>query len=96
MSELANDETQILELDVSVATDSRMGAGRTFAEAWSNLLGATAPSVAGTAQATRLDEARRLMLRADSALRAGDWMTFGRVWESLRKAFGMPPDGEGP
>jgi len=81
---------------VSVATDSRMGAGRTFAEAWSNLLGATAPSVAGTAQATRLDEARRLMLRADSALRAGDWMTFGRVWESLRKAFGMPPDGEGP
>jgi hypothetical protein len=81
---------------VSVASDSRMGAGRTFAEAWSNLLGATAPPVAGAAQATRLEEARRLMLRADSALRAGDWMTFGRVWESLRKAFGMPPDGEEP
>ncbi len=79
---------------VSVATESRMGAGRNFSEAWSNLLGATVPPVAGIAQATRLEEARRLMLQADSALRSADWVTFGRVWESLRKAFGISPEGD--
>ena len=78
---------------VSVASDSRMGAGRSFSEAWSNLLGATVPAVAGAAQATRLEEARRLVLRADSALRAGDWVTFGKAWESLRRTFGIPGEG---
>ena len=32
------------------------------------------------------------MLRADSALRAADWVTFGKVWDSLRKSFGIGPD----
>ncbi|MGH7499123.1 MAG: UPF0182 family protein [Gemmatimonadales bacterium] len=78
---------------VSVASDSRLGAGRSFSEAWSNLLGATVPAVAGAAQATRLEEARRLLLRADSALRAGDWVGFGRVWDTLRRALGISSEG---
>jgi uncharacterized protein len=79
---------------VSVATDARLGAGRTFEQAWSNLLGSSAPTVAGVVQASRLEEARRLMIRADSALKTGDWVTFGKVWDSLRKSFGIGPDSE--
>jgi hypothetical protein len=77
---------------VSVAAPNRLGAGRTLREAWSNLLGATAPTPPGSAQAGRLDEARRWMLHADSALRLGDWPEFGRAWGSLRNLLGLPPD----
>ena len=55
-------------------------------EAWSNLLGATVPALPGTVRLERLDEARRWLQRADSALRAGDWAAFGRAWTSLRRA----------
>ena len=77
---------------VSVAAGDRLGAGRTLREAWSNLLGASVPSIAGSAQATRLDEARRWLERADSALRAGDWTVFGQAWRGLRGALGLPAD----
>jgi hypothetical protein len=79
---------------VSVAApgDRLLGAGRTMREAWSNLLGATVPSVAGSAQATRLEEARRWLHRADSALRTGDWTTFGQAWNGLWDAIGTPAD----
>ncbi len=78
---------------VSVAaTGDRLGAGRTLREAWSNLLGASVPAIAGSAQATRLDEARRWLERADSALRGGDWAVFGQAWRGLRDALGRPPD----
>ena len=79
---------------VSVATvGDRLGAGRTLREAWSNLLGASVPAIAGSAQATRLEEARRWVERADSALRRGDWTTFGQAWrEPARRA--RPPLGE--
>ena len=70
----------------------RLGAGRNFKEAWSNLLGATVPAPPGAAQAGRLDEARRWLRHADSALRAGDWPEFGRAWGSLRTVLGLPPD----
>jgi hypothetical protein len=84
---------------VSVATRDaardRQGAGRTLAEAWSNLLGNTVPSPPGTAQAGRLDEARRWMERADSALKSGDWSEFGRAWSTLRGVLGLPPDTGG-
>jgi hypothetical protein len=77
---------------VSVAApgDRLLGAGRSLREAWSNLLGATVPSVAGIAQATRLEEARRWLQRADSALRAGDWNGFGTAWDHLRDVLGTP------
>jgi hypothetical protein len=77
---------------VSVAAPNRLGAGRTLKEAWSNLLGATAPTPPGSAQSGRLDEARRWMLHADSALRIGDWSEFGRAWSGLRNLLGLPPD----
>jgi uncharacterized protein len=77
---------------VSVAAPSRLGAGRTLKEAWSNLLGATVPAPPGSAQAGRLDEARRWMEHADSALRTGDWSEFGRAWSSLRSILGLPFD----
>jgi len=81
---------------VTVATGDRQGAGRTLREAWSNLLGATVPTFAGEAQTTRLDEARRLLLRADSALRAADWEAFGRAWSGLRRSLGLPSDSGSP
>jgi uncharacterized membrane protein (UPF0182 family) len=77
---------------VSVAAGERLGAGRTLREAWSNLLGASAPSIPGSAQATRLDEARRWLERADSALRSGDLTAFGRAWAGLRDALGARAD----
>jgi hypothetical protein len=77
---------------VSVAAPNRLGAGRTLKEAWSNLLGATVPTPPGAAQAGRLDEARRWMEHADSALRIGDWSEFGRAWSSLRNILGLPFD----
>ena len=70
----------------------RLGAGRSFKEAWSNLLGATVPAPPGAAQAGRLDEARRWLQHADSALRTGDWPEFGRAWGSLRTVLGLPAD----
>jgi hypothetical protein len=81
---------------VSVASEGRLGAGHGFSEAWTNLLGATVPSVAGIAQTTRLEEARRLLLHADSALRVGDWVTFGRAWKTLRKSFGIEAESDAP
>jgi uncharacterized membrane protein (UPF0182 family) len=77
---------------VSVAAPNRLGAGRTLKEAWSNLLGTTVPAPPGAAQAGRLDEARRWMERADSALKMGDWSEFGRAWRSLRNVLGLPLD----
>jgi hypothetical protein len=77
---------------VTVASGERQGAGHTMKEAWSNLLGATVPAIAGQAQTTRLDDARRFLLQADSALRAADWERFGRAWSGLRRAVGLAPD----
>ena len=77
---------------VTVAAGDRQGAGHSMKEAWSNLLGASVPAIAGQAQTTRLDEARRLLVRADSALRAGDWDAFGRAWNGLRRALGLSAD----
>jgi hypothetical protein len=50
------------------------------------------PSIAGSAQATRLEEARRYLERADSALRTGQWAAFGQAWRGLREALGLPAD----
>jgi hypothetical protein len=77
---------------VSVAANDRLGAGRNLAEAWSNLLGTSVPAPPGAAQSGRLDDARRWMQRADSALRNGDWSEFGRAWSSLRNVLGIPVD----
>jgi hypothetical protein len=77
---------------VSVAARDRLGAGRTLQEAWSNPLGTTVPAPPGTAQSGRLEEAKRWLELADSALRIGDWSEFGRAWSTLRSVLGLPLD----
>jgi hypothetical protein len=74
---------------VALAQGTRLGAGRTFAEAWDNLRGAGAPLPPGSGPLTPLEEARRWMLRADSALHAGDWEAFGRAFGALRQTLGV-------
>jgi hypothetical protein len=77
---------------VSVAARDRLGAGRTLAEAWGNLLGTTVPAPPGSPPSGRLEEAKRWMELADSALRLGDWSEFGRAWNTLRSVLGLPLD----
>lgn len=70
---------------VSMALSGRaMGAGRTLTQAWDNLRGATAPLPA-TMPTASLDEARRWLHLADSALKAGDWAGFGRAFNALKQ-----------
>jgi hypothetical protein len=77
---------------VSVAARDRLGAGRTLTEAWGNLLGTTVPAPPGSPPSGRLEEAKRWMELADSALRLGDWSEFGRAWNTLRSVLGLPLD----
>jgi hypothetical protein len=77
---------------ITVAAGERQGAGHNLQEAWNNLLGTSVPAIAGQAQASRLEDARRLLQRADSALRSSDWEAFGRAWSGLRRALGVPFD----
>jgi hypothetical protein len=72
---------------VSLAAGERLGAGRTFAEAWENLLGVTSPVPAGT-PGGQLEEARRWMRVADEALGRGDLAAFARAFEALRNSLG--------
>jgi hypothetical protein len=74
---------------VAVAAPDRLGAGRTFEEAWSNLRGVTGPLPPGLGPQTPFEEARAWMLRADSALHAGDWEAFGRAFGALRRTLGV-------
>jgi hypothetical protein len=73
---------------VALAQGSHLGAGRSFAEGWDNLRGVGAPLPPGAGPVTPLEEARRWMARADSALRVGDWEGFGRAYGALRQALG--------
>jgi hypothetical protein len=91
----ARDNVALSWVSVAAPGDRLIGAGRTMREAWSNLQGQTVPSVAGSAQASRLEAARRWLQRADSALRTGDWGGFGEAWNGLRDALGLPSDTSG-
>lgn len=76
---------------VALAQGSKVGAGRSFADAWANLRGAGAPPPPGFGRLTAIEEARRWMHRADSALHAGDWEAFGRAFGALRQSLGVGP-----
>ena len=69
---------------VNVALGDRLGAGRTYQEAWQNLRGAAAPAAVGSASGPRLEQAREWLDRADAALKRGDLEEFGRAFGYLR------------
>lgn len=73
---------------VAVALRDKLGGGRSFPEAWTNLRGQGAPLPPGSGPPTPLDEARRWMLQLEAALRAGDWEAFGRAFGALRRTLG--------
>ena len=75
---------------VSVATGRRLGAGRSFQQAWDNLLGTSAPLPPGTGGGQPA-EARHWMRIADEALKRGDWATFGRAFDALRRVLMTDP-----
>lgn len=76
---------------VGVAQEERRGAGHTLQEAWENLRGIVVP-MTPTVPTASLDEARRWMRAADSAMQAGDWAAFGRALDALRHTLGVTPD----
>ena len=69
---------------VNLALGDSLGAGRSVSEAWHNLLGNSAPLLSGS-RTGRLGDAQQWMAIADSALRNGDWVTFGKAFEALRE-----------
>lgn len=76
---------------VTVATGERLGAGRTFPQAWDNLHGTAAPPPPGSGVGA-IAEARHWMRIADEALKRGDWAGFGRAFEALRRV--LQPESE--
>jgi hypothetical protein len=89
-----SEEGRLALVWVSVAAGSRLGAGRTLADAWRNLRGASiaTPPRRDGGPAPRPDalaEAQRWMRRADSAMRAGDWAKVGEALQALREILGV-------
>lgn len=76
---------------VNLAAGGRLGAGRNFNDAWSNLLGSTIPAPPGTDGSGVLGDARKWFRIADSAFRRGDFTAFGRAFEALRSVLEVPP-----
>src|SRR5690606_897977 len=62
---------------VNVAIVNRAGAGRTFGQAWRNLLGGDAPLPPAAGEGGALDDARYWLQVADEALKRGDFTGFG-------------------
>lgn len=85
---------------VNVAQGPKLGAGRSFEDAWRNLRGEIGPVPVGSDPATRLEQAREWLERADAALRRGDVEEFGRAFGFLREVLragrlALPPDSTG-
>lgn len=71
---------------IGAARGDRFGAGRDLPSAWAALNGPAAGMAGLTGPMAALDEARRWSQVADSALRSGDLVTFGRAFAALRAA----------
>ena len=75
---------------MSPASGRRVGAGRTLQEAWLNLRGQISPTAIGTGAEATLEQARLLILRADSALKRGDLQGLGRALAYLLDLLNPP------
>jgi hypothetical protein len=83
-----NGELSLLWIDLALG--DRVGGGRTPAEVLRSLLGQPAPGVPVLTPPAQLELARRWYATADSALRRGDFATFGRAFEALRRLLESP------
>jgi hypothetical protein len=77
---------------VNVGLGSGIGTGRSLAEAWKNLRGEITPTTTGAPAQALLEEARRWMRHADSALKRGDLQELGRALAYLRDLLEPPRD----
>jgi hypothetical protein len=67
------------------AKQMQLGTGRSYAEAWKNLRGETSPLASGANADAVLEQARRLVLHADSARKRGDLEELQRTLAELRE-----------
>jgi len=78
---------------VAVARGDRIGAGRTWAEAWGSLEGDGVSRSVPAGPLGALEVARRWASEADSALRRGDLVGFAKAFAALREALqGVPAE----
>ena len=77
---------------LSLALPDRLAAGRDEPEALENLAGTGVPAPFAPPGRAPIDEARRWMHIADSALRRGDLEAFARAWDGLRST--LDPAGD--
>ena len=85
--------SQLVLVNVALGRPNRadrmsLGAGRTVTEAWMNFRGEPTPIATGSGAQAILEQARRLMLHADSALKRGEWQELGRTLAYLRDLLG--------
>lgn len=88
-AESPNGEMSLLWLDLAIG--DKIGGGRTPTEALRSVLGQPAPNVLVLTPPAQLELARRWYAIADSALKRGDFATFGRAFEALRRLLEVPP-----
>jgi hypothetical protein len=88
-AESPNGEMSLLWLDLAIG--EKVGGGRTPSEALRSLLGQPAANVLVLTPPAQLELARRWYATADSALKRGDFATFGRAFEALRRLLEVPP-----
>jgi hypothetical protein len=75
---------------VYVTWRDRVGEGTVPAAAWAALeTSGTGPGGATAVPGDLWDRTRRLLMQADSALRAGDVERFGRLYAELQRLFGV-------
>lgn len=84
----ATGRAQLLMLNVML--DRNLGTGRTLEAAWRNLRGQMGPIASGSGPEAVLEQARRWMQRADSALKRGDLQELGRALAFLRDLLEPP------
>ncbi|HKV74802.1 MAG TPA: UPF0182 family protein [Gemmatimonadales bacterium] len=83
-----NGELSLLWIDLALG--DHIGGGRTPSEVLRSLLGQPAPGVPVLTPPAQLELARRWYATADSALKRGDFATFGRAFEALRRLLEAP------